>query len=312
MIIFDTDMSLGTPRAEIDDGAALIVLLRAMGERISAVTTVHGNTTLDNVVHNTQRLLAYLGREDIPIARGAAEPFVEDKAWFAAWQADYGQTEPWPDFSTLPLAATLMIDTIRAHPGQVTVIAVGPLTNLALALRMAPDIVNLVRELVIMGGSFGEVEATAEFNAHCDPEATHIVLQAGWPIRLLGLNITQQVLFRREAFVALPDNNRAVALLKQQAPGWIDRVEAMGWEIGGCALHDALAVAAVLDDSLFVWQETAVTVDLSPKPQRGIIRFQAQTQQPTSKRVAIQVDSQRCYQLIWHYLQNPSQFEVSN
>lgn len=299
MIIFDTDIGLGTPGAEIDDGAALIFLLRAMGERVTAVTTTHGNTTLENALHNSRRLLAYLDRSDVPLGRGAAHGLIEAKAWFAEWQAGYGETPPWPDESPLPLAANLIIDTVRANPGQVTLIAVGPLTNLALAVRLAPDIVPLVRRVVTMGGSLTDKD-NPEFNAHCDPEAAQIVLNAGWPLRLVGLEITNQVHFSRAEFAALPDDNPAVALLKAQADGWISRVESMGWGHGGCALHDALAVAAVFDESLFEWRETAVSVTLHPENQRGITR--AVPQKGGLVETAVSVDAARCHELIWNYL----------
>ena len=300
-ILFDTDMSLGTPGAEIDDGAALILLLRAMGDRVTAVTTTHGNTNLEDVMQNTQRMLAYLGREDVPLGRGAAEALLEDKAWFAEWQAGYGQPQPWPHESYLPLAANLIIDAIRANPGEVTLIAVGPLTNLALALRLAPDIATQVKQVVIMGGSFGEAEPMPEFNAHCDPEAARIVLQASWPVRMIGLNITQQVPFRREEFAALPEANQAVVMLKRFAGEWIDRVEAMGWGSGGCALHDALAVAAVMDEGLFEWRDTAVHVELNNIPKRGAMQFCPPTPQ-TNIQVAVTVDAPRCHDLIWQWV----------
>ena len=299
MIIFDTDMSLGTPGAEIDDGAALIFLLRAMGERVTAVTTTHGNTTLENAVHNSRRLLAYLERTDLPLGRGAAHGLIEEKAWFAGWQASYGETPPWPDDFPLPLAANLIIDIVRANPGQVTLIAVGPLTNLALAVRLAPDIVPLVRQVVTMGGSLADTD-NPEFNAHCDPEAAHVVLNAGWPLRLIGLEITSQVPFSRADFASLPDDDPALKLLKTQAAGWIDRVESKGWSHDGCALHDALAVAAVFDESLFTWQETAVSVTLHPENQRGITR--AVPQVGSLVETAVSVNAERCRELIWSYL----------
>lgn len=292
-------MSLGTPGAEIDDGAALIFLLRALGEQVTAVTTVHGNTTLENVLHNSRRLLAYLDRFHVPLGQGAAQGLIEDKVWFANWQAGYGETSPWPDQSPLPLAANLIIDVVRAHPGRVTLLAVGPLTNLALAVRLAPNIVPLVRRVVTMGGSLAD-KPDPEFNARCDPEAAQIVLNAGWPLRLIGLEITMQVQFARAAFAALPEKNPALSLLKSQAAGWIDRVESKGWSQDGCALHDALAVAAVLDESLFAWQETAVSVTLYPENRRGIT--QAVPHKGSLVQTAVSVDVDRCRDLIWSYL----------
>lgn len=293
-------MGLGTPYAELDDGAAIIFLLRALGEKVGAVTAVHGNASLESAMNNSRRLLSWLDRTDIPLGRGAASGLIEQKEWFAEWEAGYGDTPPWPPVGGEPLAANLIIDTVRANPGEVVILAVGPLTNLALAIRLAPDIVGKVRQIVCMGGSFGQEEPTPEFNARCDPEAAQAVLNAGWPIQLIGLNITTQLMFSYDDFASLPDSNPALTLLKAQAPGWIDRVTAQGWEEGGCALHDALAVAAVMDPSLFTWQQTAVTVELCNPQLRGATYLREASDGKVS--VATAVDAVRCRELIWRYL----------
>lgn len=300
VILFDTDIGLGTPRAELDDGAAIVFLLRALGEKVAGVTAVHGNASLESAMHNSRRLLSYLERTDIPLGRGAASGLVEQKEWFADWEAGYGDTPPWPPAQDEPLAANLIIDTIRAHPGEVVILAVGPLTNLALAARLAPDIVGKVRQIVCMGGSFGQEDPQPEFNARCDPEAAQAVLNAGWPIQLIGLNITTQLIFTYSDFASLPDSNPALTLLKDQAPGWIARVEGAGWEEGGCALHDALAVAAVMDPSLFSWQQTAVTVELCDPQRRGATYLRETADGKVA--VATAVDAVRCRELIWQYL----------
>lgn len=300
IILFDTDIGLGTPRAELDDGAAIVFLLRALGDKVAGVTAVHGNASLESAMNNSRRLLAYLERTDIPLGRGAASGLVEQKEWFAEWEAGYGDTPPWPPAQDEPLAANLIIDTIRANPGEVVILAVGPLTNLALALRLAPDIVGKVRQIVSMGGSFGQEDPQPEFNARCDPEAAQAVLNAGWPIQLIGLNITTQLIFTYDDFASLPDSNPALTLLKEQAPGWIDRVVARGWEQDGCALHDALAVAAVMDPSLFSWQQTAVSVELCDPERRGATYLQ--DTETGHVAVATAVDAVRCRELIWRYL----------
>ncbi len=300
MIVFDTDLSFGTPGAEIDDGAALIFLHQIAKEEVAAVTTVHGNTDLPNVLHNTRRMLAYLDWT-VPLGRGAEQGLIEQKEWFAEWQAGYGPTEPWPDEGAegaLPSAVNLIVDLIRANPHEVTIIAVGPLTNLALAARLAPDVVPLTRQIIAMGSSFGEGEADAEFNTKCDPEATQIVLSAGWPIKLIGLNITTQVQFSRADFAALLDQNRAIALLKKQAQGWIDRVESKGWGDGGCALHDVLAAAAYFRPDLFTWHQTGVAVDLWPQNRRGVSRFVSVSEKHPPIEIATAVDVAACRQFI--------------
>lgn len=301
-LLVDTDVGLGTPGAEIDDGAALIMLLRAPELRVRGLTTVHGNVPLEAATHNARRLLAYLGREEISVGRGAELPLVQDPAWFQPWQAGYGPTPPWPGEARPGTAADLIMNTVRTHPGRITLLALGPLTNLALALRQAPDIAGQVREVVAMGGSFDSATPAAEFNIRCDPEAAEIVFSAGWPLRLLGLNVTRQVRFSREAFARLPDASPAVSLLKRQAPGWIDRVEAQGWEQGGCALHDAVAVAALLDETLFDTVSAAVTVELADPARRGQTLFGPAAEGQPAAQIAVRGDAQRCHDLIWSYL----------
>ena len=268
LYIIDTDISLGTPFAEIDDGAALICLRRSLGERVLAVTTVHGNVDVQSASWNAQRLCAYLDW-DVPVYSGADRPLLEDPSWFAGWQAGYGPTPPWPEPAGDRPAAEIIVDLVRAYPGRITLVALGPLTNLAAALSAAPDIAGLVREVVCMGGSGAADDPAPEFNFRSDPEAAHIALLAGWPLRLFGLEITRQVFFSRVEFEALPAGQPAVDLLKQQAPGWIDRVEAEGWESGGCSLHDAAPVAALIDPSLFAFEEANVSVELAAGGSRG-------------------------------------------
>ncbi len=126
-----------------------------------------------------------------------------------------------------------------------------------------------------MGGSFSGQSAAPEFNIHCDPAAAEIVLQAGWPVTLLGLEVTRQAIFSRAEFAAIKDAHPAAALLKNQAAGWIARVEAMGWEKDGCALHDAAAAAYILDKSLFKASKAEVSVSTDSGPDWGVTSIHA-------------------------------------
>lgn len=301
-VFIDTDVGLGTPGAEIDDGAALLVLLRAPQVTVVGCGSVHGNVEIEAADHNLRRILAAEDRGDLPVGRGAALPLLEDPSWFADWKAGYGPTEPFAGSGGLATTATRLIEAARAHPGALTVLAVGPLTNLALAARLAPDIVPLVREVVAMGGAFGgednAAQATgAEFNARCDPEAAAIVLGAGWPVRLFGLEITRRVHFSRADFAGLTDAHAVPALLKRQASGWIDRVEAQGWEHDGCSLHDAVAAAALLDESLAQYRAVDVAVELADPKRRGCMRVRANDDGRV--RVAVDLDVERCKRVIW-------------
>jgi len=304
LVFVDTDNSLGTPGAEIDDGAALIMLLRSEKIKVLGISSVNGNVSAELAAQNTSRILSHLDKTQIPIGCGVSLPLIEDPGWFLPWQAGYGPTPPWQCNKIHPNGVNLMIDVIRSAPEQVTILAIGPLTNLALAIRLAPDIIKKVRNVIVMGGSFGEDAPVAEFNIRSDPEAAQIVFNAGWPLLLLGLNITRHITFSHKDFLSLVDGNLAVNLLKSQASGWIERVEKMGWDKNQCALHDAVAVAALLERNLFSFRAMNVKVELANTEQRGTIGFEAIREGSEARciNVAVKVCEAQCRELIWSLL----------
>ncbi|HKY52832.1 MAG TPA: nucleoside hydrolase [Anaerolineales bacterium] len=303
LVYVDTDVGLGTPGAEIDDGAALIFLLRNQFIDIVGAGSVFGNVPLCDATLNLDRLLTWLGREHIPLGVGAEKPLIEEMTWFESWQSNYGETLPWKSRDATHLAANLIIQTIHAYPRQVSILSLGPMTNLASALRLDPSIIPLTREVIVMGGSFHNQNPTPEFNVRCDPEAAQIVFNSGWKVHVLGLDLTRRVHFSRRDFASLSDGNSAVELLRAQAPGWIDRVEEMGWEQDGCALHDAVAAAYLVDDSIFQTEETNVEIELANPISRAITRFTPITENLPSIKVIIDVDSKKCRDLIWSHLE---------
>jgi len=303
-VYVDTDVGLGTPGAEIDDGAALIFLSGNPLVEMLGAGSIFGNVHLSDAALNLDRLLTWLDGEHIPLGLGAERPLLADNAWFESWQAAYEETLPWNFQTPTELAANLIIREVRTHPGQVSILSLGPMTNLALAIRLEPAIIPLTCEVIVMGGSFNSQNPTPEFNVRCDPEAAQIVFNAGWKVNILGLDITRRVHFSRRDFASLPDGNPAVKLLRSQAPGWIDRMEAMGWEQDGCALHDAVAAAYLADDTIFQIEETGIEVELVDPNSRGVTRFSSVTQGKPIARVITGVDTLKCRDLIWSHVQS--------
>ena len=294
-ILVDTDISLGTPNAEIDDGAALMLLANSPQVDVRAVTSVHGNAPVEIATANLLRFMALLGRPDIPIGAGAAAPLRPDPQWGAflsEWQSQYGPTPPTdrpvPSFH----GPDLIIETAKACPGELVIVALGPLTNLALALERYPPLARLVRSVYAMGGSL-EAADQAEFNIRCDPEAAQAVFQAGWPLYLHGLEITRRALFSPEDFASLDPEKPAQALLQRQADGWIRIVEAQGWETGGCSLHDAVAAAAVVAPSLFRYASTGLDVNTGNGGHRGATRA-VTGGAPSRTQIAVDLDARAC------------------
>ncbi len=310
LIYIDTDLSLGTPGAEIDDGAALLMLLRSPEVEVAGIGSIFGNVPVKDATRNLARLLDMLGRSDIPLAQGAAGPLEGDMGWFAEWQAGYGATLPFTYNKPRESAADMLVRLAHAYPGQLNVIAIGPSTNLALALEKDPDIAFKVKQVVAMGGSFGSQPQEPEFNVHCDPAAARRICAADWPLTLLGLEITRQAAFSRAQFAALPESDPAASLLRQQAAGWIDRVEAMGWEKDGCSLHDAAAAAYLLQADLFHSVPAEVEIsDGSRLPIGTTLVNPVPRSQGSNTRVVTTVKARQCKELIWSFIDPSFSFQ---
>ena len=303
LVYVDTDVGLGTPGAEIDDAVALIMLMKSDKLDLLGAGSVFGNVPCPDALVNLCRLRSCFDKHALLIGRGADLPLVQGTDWFSEWQSHYGATYPFDVPDSLPTSAQLMIDLVKAHPHQVTILCIGPLTDLALAARLQPDFIPLVKEVVAMGGSYGGEGASPEFNIHCDPEAAHIVFSAGWKLTLLGLDLTRRVEFSRQEFTGLKGDHPATRLLKDQASIWIDRVEAMGWEQGGCSLHDAVAVAYILDRSLFQVREAGVQVELLDKKTRGLTRISESSPSRPRANLVVGVNVKPCHDLIWSHIQ---------
>jgi inosine-uridine nucleoside N-ribohydrolase len=302
LVYIDTDISLGTPGAEIDDGAALMLLVRNKGIKVIGTSSVFGNVPVKDAAANLDRMMTFLGTGDIPQGLGSAQPLIQDQGWFEEWQAGYEPTLPWQTRPYSNLAANLLINVIRENPGNVTVLSIGPMTNLALAARMDPGIIPLTREVIVMGGSFNVENSLPEFNTHCDPEAASIVFSSGWNMTALGLDITRRVHFSRQDFESLSREDPCTALLRTQAPGWINRMEIMGWDQGGCALHDAVAAAYLVEPDLFSGTFTGVDVELTDSSLRGLTRFSMDHKQNRQVQIITEINTSACKDLIWSHL----------
>lgn len=271
-IILDVDLAMGAPGSDIDDGFALALALADADIQVDLVTTVNGNTDVATATALTLELLRRLDRTDIPVHRGAERPLLRPQARHGSVPDEVQVREP----QQQPAAAA-MVDHVLAHPGEVTLVAVGPLTNVALALRLHRDFASSLKSLVIMGGVFNAHTHSAsmpgEFNIWNDPEAAQMVLEADVPTRWVGLDVTTQVRFTREEAVELSGDRRPFAAFAgEYTVAWIDHLTQQRTGDGGsCAMHDPLAVAAVTHPELLSWKSAFVQVETSDRSRGAMI-----------------------------------------
>lgn len=262
-LLLDTDPG-------IDDALALFLVLASPDVQLEAVTTVSGNVHVDFTTRNALALLELAGRPAIPVARGSDRPLLRQPVI-----ADYVHGHNGlggvmlPDPQQRPVsshAVDVIVQKILEAPGEITLAAIGPLTNLALAVRREPRIAQSVREVLIMGGALrvpGNVTPLSEFNIFADPHAAHIVLHAGWPIHLVSLDATNHADMRREHFNALAANGHPVT---QCMKAMVDyHLDAFGKARGITAfhMHDPLCLAAAISPDLIDWKPAYVDVELN-------------------------------------------------
>lgn len=239
----------------IDDALALLLALGSPELEVEAVTVVAGNVPVHRGVTNALQLLELAGRPEIPVAMGAPRPLLRPLITGEAIHGDNGLGGvELPAPSARPdrrHAVDLIIDRVSAHPGQISLVAIGPLTNLALALSKAPAIARLVPEIILMGGSLGagNITPAAEYNIYADAEAARIVFHAGIPITMLQLTATSQaVLTRRHLDEWRASGAPVAAAAAAMADHYLRVYERRG--LPGGHLHDPLAVGLAIDKSL--------------------------------------------------------------
>ncbi|MFS0821430.1 nucleoside hydrolase [Bacillus sp. 1P02SD] len=259
-IIFDVDTG-------IDDAMAIAYAVNSPELDILGLTTSYGNVAVDEATRNTLAVLEKLGKK-IPVYAGSEKPLVRgNRDGFAKRVHGEDGLGNVLDFEPATTAETqsavdFIIEQVKKLPNEVTIIAVGPLTNLALALQKAPEIVEQVSDVVIMGGAVfvpGNATPHAEANIFTDPEAAKIVLSSGLPITLVGLDVTMQTLLPREKVDAWR-GSEVGDFFADMVGFYHDFYESANPGIGGCGLHDPLAVGVAIDPSLVKTKDIAVDV----------------------------------------------------
>jgi purine nucleosidase len=243
LLVIDTDLALGELGAKVDDGCALALALASPELDVGLVTTVAGNVDVPTATTRTTALLARLGRSDIAVVPGGEPDGGGAARAIAAWALD--------------------------TPGELTVVALGPASNVAAALAADPAVAGALREVVVMGGRFLG-RGPAEFNARTDPWAMRAMLESGVHTRLVGLDVTWRMALTPEEVDRLGTGSATAAYLARHIRARLALLAREG--IGACPMHDPLAVLALTHPELLTWRAAEVTVRTGETAQRGRTR----------------------------------------
>ncbi|MDM8168287.1 nucleoside hydrolase [Roseovarius sp.] len=262
-IIIDTDPGQ-------DDAVAILLALASPDEiELLGLTCVAGNVPLELTARNARMICELAGRTDIPVFAGCDRPLGRDLVTAEHVHGKTGLDGPDLPEPAMPLADThavdFLVDTLRGEPaGSVTLVPIGPLTNIAAAFKAAPDIVEKVQEIVLMGGAYfevGNITPAAEFNIYVDPDAAHIVFRAGAPITVMPLDVTHKALVtkrRNDAFRAL---GTPVGVAVAEMTDFFERFDKEKYGSAGAPLHDPCTVAYLLNPDLFTGRHINVEIE---------------------------------------------------
>ncbi len=289
-----------------DDALAILLAAHAPGIQLEAITTVAGNQTLEKTTRNALKVCTVAGIRHVPIAAGMDRPLVRELRVAADIHGASGldgPSLPEPGIQPAPIhAVDLLIEKLLASNGDLTIVATGPLTNLAAAMRREPRIVSHIQQIVLMGGALGlgNVTPAAEFNIFVDPEAAHLVFTCGRPITMIGLEVTHQA----QATPAVRERIRAlgspVARLVDDLLGFFAETYHQVFGFPAPPVHDPCAVAWVLDPTLIRSRPMHVDVELHGEWTAGrtVCDVYGVTGKPANAEVGLGLDAPRFWDVL--------------
>jgi purine nucleosidase/pyrimidine-specific ribonucleoside hydrolase len=297
-----------------DDALALLLALGSPGLDLLGVTTVAGNQTLEKTTRNAQRILALAGAGTIPVAAGAGRPLVGALTVAADIHGESGLDGPDLDGPVAEVAGVhaveLMRRLIRARNEPVTLIATGPLTNVALLLSLHPEVLPRIAEVVFMGGSTerGNTTPYGEFNIVADPEAADIVLRSGLRTTMIGLNVTHQALATDEIIAEFRAMDTRVGSVCAELMTFFADAYRRNFGFGHPPVHDPVAVARVIDPAIVRTEKVAVAVELAGTYTRGatVADLHRRTGREPNADVAVGLDVESFWRLLMAAVRNVS------
>lgn len=292
---------------------AVAVLLAGSSEAIDllGITVVAGNQTLEKTAKNALRVVQWLGL-DVPVYAGCGQPMIREKVIAGDIHGESGLDGPvFPplDRDVQPMhAVEYMIRTLLDSDGDITVVTTGPMTNLAMAMRMEPRIVEKIQRIVLMGGSYqnGNVTPAAEFNIFADADAAYVCFTSGRPITMVGLDVTRKVLCYPEIVERMAKVGNKASRLFVDLMGHFCKTqkEIFGWE--GGPLHDPVTVAALIDPTLLTTKPMNAQIENRSVQSYGRTNcdFFGYLQLPATADVAIDIDVEKFWDIVEQGIRN--------
>jgi pyrimidine-specific ribonucleoside hydrolase len=290
-----------------DDAVAICLACAANEVKVLGITTVAGNSTVDNTTDNTLKVLTLLKETNVPVARGCHKPLIRPLVTAENIHGKSGLDGaelPSPQITPIKMhAVNFLIDTLRTHDNPITIVATAPLTNIALMFALAPDIALKIKRIVLMGGAIcgGNRSACAEFNIYVDPEAAKIVFESGVPITMVGLDVTEKTVLMEEEIRKLFQSETFQNLMLFYA-----QRRAMARGLAGAVFHDAVAVASVIDPDLLRTEALPVAVEIGGSVTRGmtVVDRRAKRAELIGNiiDVAVDIDVSRFKEILSHYI----------
>jgi purine nucleosidase len=289
-----------------DDAIAILLAHGHPEVELLAITTVAGNQTLDKTTRNARRIATLAGINGVPIAAGCDRPLLRELVTAGGIHGESGLDGADLPEPTVSLAGAhavdVIVDLVTASPGEVTLVPTGPLTNVALALRREPRLARLAREVVLMGGSYtrGNLTPAAEFNVAVDPEAAAIVFEAGWPLTMIGLDLTHQARATPEVVERIAAVGTPVSAALVQLLNFYGRRYRLAERAGAPPVHDPCTIARLVAPEVVECVDAFVAVETQGRWTSGmtVTDFAAASGRPCNAKVATRLDFQGFWDLV--------------
>jgi len=290
-IILDTDPG-------IDDALAILLAIASPELMLDSVITVHGNCAVEQTTINALSILELVGASHIPVAKGFSLPLVQPSLLALETHGNSGlgyaklsspQSKPIGQHGS-----DFLIERIMSNPGEITLVAIGPLTNVAVAIRKEPRIIQALKEIIIMGGAVrhqGNSTPMAEFNVHVDPHASHMMYHSGIPMTLVPLDVTYQCILTPADVKRLNKINSPITKFIDDSTRFYMEFHDEYQHIDGCAINDPLALALAFAPELCTYEEHYVDVDISGGVSMGntYADFYKHYKKPANMKIALGV-----------------------